>query len=170
MKRVLCFFTITLISLLSYGQGGQDFASRFMQTCKEDTAIHCITVSPHMMGQMLKTHSANQNEEINRIISKLKSARIITTNHHGEDYYQSAEQMLDKNKNRFLRDKSYRNGHAYGCFYLRTRKGLIVELVMLHADAKTEQFIAVNLTGTIDEEFISNLTGMWGGRTAKLSK
>jgi hypothetical protein len=168
MKRVLCFFTITLFSLLSYGQGGQDFASRFMQQCKEDTAVHCITVSPHMMGQMLKTHSADQNENINQIISKLKSARIITTSHHSEDYYQNAEQMLDRNKYRFQKYKSYRNAHGYGCFYSRSKKDVIVELVMLQNDTKFDKLVIVNLTGKIDVEFITNLTKMWGVKTAKL--
>jgi hypothetical protein len=120
------------------------------------------------MGQMLKTHSAEQNEEINRIISKLKSARIITVNHHSEDYYQDAEQMLEKNRYRFQRDKSYQNTYACGCFYIRIKNDEIVELVMLHKNIKSGQFILINLTGKIDEEFISNLTRMWGGHTAKL--
>lgn len=168
MKRVLCFLAIFLTSLLSYGQGKQDFASRFMQLCREDTSIHCITVSPHMMGQMLKTHSAEQNEEINRIISKLKSARIITVNRHSEDYYQDAEQMLEKNRYRFQRDKSYQNTHVCGCFYIRTKGNDIVELVMIHKDTKVGQFILINLTGKIDVEFIGNLTRMWSGHTARL--
>ena len=168
MKRVLCFFTIFLTSLFFYGQGKQDFASRFMQLSKEDTAVHCITVSPHMMGQMLKAPGAEQNENINRIISKLKSARIITVNRRGDDYYDYAEQMLEKNKYRFQRDKSYQNTHICGCFYIRTKGSEIVELVMIHKDTKEGNFILINLTGKIDEEFISNLTRMWNGHTAKL--
>lgn len=48
------------------------------------------------MGQMLKTHNAQQNEDVKSIISKLKSARILTAYRHGEDYYQTAEQLLEK--------------------------------------------------------------------------
>ena len=120
------------------------------------------------MGQMLKAPGAEQNENINRIISKLKSARIITVNRRGEDYYQYAEQMLEKNKYRFQRDKSYQNTHISGCFYIRTKGSEIVELVMIHKDTKGGKFILINLTGKIDEEFISNLTRMWNGHTAKL--
>jgi hypothetical protein len=121
-----------------------------------------------MMGQMLKTHNAQQNEDVKSIISKLKSARILTAYRHGEDYYQTAEQLLEKNSNRFRRDKYYHNGHNYGCFYLRERKGKIVELVMLHTNKSSNNFVAINLTGTIDEEFIRNLTNVWGGKTASL--
>lgn|SRR5574344_2321842 len=168
MKRVLCLLIIAVVSVVSYAQGGQDFASRFMQKCKEDTSVHCVTVSPRMMEQMLKTHNNVQKENIIKVISKLKSARIITVAHHGEEYYQMAEELMDKNKNRFQRDKGYHNGHSYGSFYTRTKDGVIVELVMLHADSRANQFMVINLTGTIDEEFISNMTKTMGGRTARL--
>jgi hypothetical protein len=168
MRRVLCFLIILVVSVALYAQGGQDFASRFMQKCKEDTSVHCVTVSPKMMGQMLKTHNNVQDENITRVISKLKSARIITVNHHGEEYYQIAAELMDKNKSRFQHDKAYHNSHSYGCFYTRIKKGVIVELVMLHVDGRANQFMVVNLTGTIDEEFISNMTKTMGSRTARL--
>ena len=76
--------------------------------------------------------------------------------------------MLEKNKYRFQRDKSYQNTHISGCFYIRTKGSEIVELVMIHKDTKGGKFILINLTGKIDEEFISNLTRMWNGHTAKL--
>src|SRR5574344_485819 len=157
MRRVLCLLTIALLPILSFGQRGQDFASRFMQLCKEDTAVHCVSISPHMMEQILK-HSSNPNDDIKKIISELKSARIITTSRQGEDYYQMAEQLLEKNKNRFQRDKGYKGTHAYGCFYTRMKKSLIVELVMLHADTRNDHLVIVNLTGSIDNVLIGNLT------------
>lgn len=168
MKRALCLLTIAVISVVTYAQGGQDFALRFMQQCREDTAVHCITVSPRMMEQMLKTHNNMEDEATVRMISKLKSARIVTANHHAADYYDMAVELMEKNKKRFQRDKSFSKGRSHGCFYTRSKDGVIVELVMIQAQSKANKFVVINLTGTIDKEFISNMTRTMDGRTARL--
>lgn len=150
-------------------QRGQDFALRFMQQCKGDTALHCVTVSPKMMEQLVKKADTGHNEHIAQAIEKLKSARIITTYVHGEGYYQMAESLLQKNAQRFRHDKSYQSEHAYGTFYSRKdRNGKTVEMIMLHTDTKTRQLVIVNLTGDIDQEFINSLSKSFGGgKTAK---
>lgn len=169
MRRTLgilamLFAAVTIVK----AQGKQDFASKFMERCEDDTAVHCITVSPKMMEQLTKQADASRNERMVQAIEKLKSARIVTSSVHGEGYYHVAEDLLKRNAKRFSHDKSYRMEHAYGSFYSRKAKdGGTVELILLHADTKSRRLVIVNLTGDIDDEFMESLTKMVGERTPK---
>lgn len=168
MKRIPVFVVAILVTICTYAQRGQDFASRFMQQCEGDTAVQCVTVSPSMMEQLTKQADASHNEHIAEAIEKLKSVRIVTASVHGGDYYQMAENLLKRNAQRFHHDKSYRTDHSYGAFYSRNLKsGSKVELIMLHADTKIGRLVIVNLTGDIDDEFINSLTKIFGGRTTR---
>lgn len=168
MRRLLCLVTTIIMSLAATAQVSQDFASKFMTRCDEDTAVHCITISPKMMEQLTKQPDSNRNEHLYQAIQKLKSARIITTSVHGEGYYRLAEDLLKKNAQRFQHVQDYHSAHAYGTFYTRkTASGDTVELIMLHADTKSRSLVIVNLTGNIDEEFINSLMKNFGGRTAR---
>lgn len=171
MRRALCLLTLSLLVTFAYARGSQDFTSRFMQICNSDSsAMHCVTVSPKMIAQMLKMHTNHEEEDVKRIISKLKSARILTAGRHSENFYQMAERLLEKNNNRFRRDKAYRTAHSYGCFFLREHKGKVVELVMLQNNTAKDMFTAINLTGDLDDEFIRELATMWSSKTAYLKK
>lgn len=45
MRRLLCIVAaIVATATMAMAQGGQDFASKFMERCEDDTAVHCITV------------------------------------------------------------------------------------------------------------------------------
>lgn len=168
MRRVATIVVALLVTICSYAQRGQDFASRFMQQCEGDTAVQCVTVSPSMMEQLTKQADTSHNEHIAEAIEKLKSVRIVTASVNGEDYYQVAEELLKRNAQRFHHDKSYRTDHSHGAFYSRNLKsGGKVELIMLHADTKMGRMVIVNLTGDIDDEFINSLTKTFGGRTAR---
>lgn len=168
MRRATCFTAFLLIAVVVLAQQGQDFASKFMQRCKDDTAVHCVTISPKMMEQLTKQADAKRNEHIAQAIEKLKSARIVTTSTHGVGYYELAKELLTRNAQRFHHDKSYRKEHSFGDFYSRKGKdGNTVELIMLHADTKERRLVIVNLTGDIDDEFIESLTKTFGGKTAK---
>lgn len=169
MRRVLCILVALMATTVAaLAQGGQDFASKFMERCEDDTAVHCVTVSPKMMEQLTKQADASRKELMAQAIEKLKSARIVTASVHGEGYYRIAEDLLKRNSNRFSHDKSYRMDHAYGSFYSRkTKDGGTVELIMLHADTKSRRLIIVNLTGDIDNEFMESLTKTFSARTDK---
>ncbi len=152
MKRVLFLLILLSATCTIFAEGSQDFASKYMQICKDDTAVHCITVSPKMMEQMLKD-DVRHKDEMKHLIKKLKSARIVTTSQHGEGYFQMAEDLVKKNSDRFQSDGNYKNSHSYGSFYIRKKKGQTVELILLHANLKAKRFILINLTGMIDDEF-----------------
>ena len=159
MRRALCLLTIMLAVVTAQAQRGQDFASKFMLMHQNDTAVQCVTVSPKMMEQLLKSPAENRNGHIMQAIAKLKSARIVKANQHSDDYYLKAENLLKRNAQRFVFEKEFKNGPKHGSFYKRkNRKGDTVELIMLHEDVQTGQLIIVNLTGNIDNEFISMLS------------
>jgi len=168
MRKIGCLMALMTIAITAMAQRGQDFVSRFMQRCDGDTALQCVTVSPKMMEQLTKEADASHEEYMADAIEKLKSVRIVTASVHGEEYYQMAEDLLKRNSQRFHYDKHYSAEHSYGAFYSRKLKsGETVELIMLHADTKTQRMAIVNLTGDIDDEFINSLTKMLSGRTAK---
>ncbi|MGM9703008.1 MAG: DUF4252 domain-containing protein [Prevotella sp.] len=159
MRRVVCFIAVAMVCSLALAQRTVDFASKFMDTCKGDTAIHCVTIGPKMMEQLTKHHDENRNEFIAQAIQKLKTARIIMASASGESYYDKAEQLLRKYPKRFSHTKDYHSDHAHGAFYTRqTKEGNVVELIMLHNDTTKNGLVIVNLTGDIDNEFTELLT------------
>ena len=99
MKRVLCLLTLIVLTCVS--SEAQDFASRFMQECKSDTAVHCITISPKMMEKMMKSNNGAQNDGMTDILSKLKSTRIVETSHNAEIYLRKAEELMKRNSYRY---------------------------------------------------------------------
>ncbi|MDE5947666.1 MAG: DUF4252 domain-containing protein [Prevotella sp.] len=169
MRRAVFLAIAAIMAVTVSAQGVQDFASRFVRECDVDTAIQCITVSPKMMEQLTRKAGTDNNESMAQAIQKLRSARIVTTSTHCETYYRQAENLLKKNAQRFKHNKDYRNGHGHGTFYTRkTRNGDTVELVMLHADTDSDILVIVNLTGDIDEEFISTITRTFGNRKSDI--
>lgn len=145
-------FMAMLVQVATFAQHAPDFAEKFMSLCKDDSAVSCVTVSPKMMVQLVKQHIEGRPEGFAHAISKLKSARIITAR---ADYYQKAEDLLQKNSGRFHAEQDYRTDDQHGAFYTRRNKnGETVELIMLHENCDCDRLTIVNVTGDIDEEFL----------------
>lgn len=167
MRRLTCLITVMFAAMTMLAQGTQDFASRFMQMCDEDTAVVCVTVSPKMMEQISRQNGVEISENMVQAIHKLKSARIVTATSNGDMYYDKAEKLLFKNSRRFHRDRSYNSQGVHGTFYTRQAKsGNTVELILLHGDTRGNTMVIVNLTGDIDKEFIDSLAKHFGVKTA----
>ncbi|WP_104369279.1 DUF4252 domain-containing protein [Prevotella sp. MGM1] len=167
MRRLVCIMTVMAVAATALAQSAQDFASRFMQMCDEDTAVVCVTVSPKMMEQLGRQNDAEISEDMAQAIHKLKSARIVTATSNSDVYYDRAEKLLVKNNRRFRRSKSYNTQSAHGTFYTRqTKNGNTVELILLHNDTRKGTMVIVNLTGDIDKEFIDSLAKHFGVKTA----
>ena len=140
------------MQVVSYAQHSPDFAEKFMTLHQADTTLKCITVSPKMMEQLVKSHGEGRPENIMQAIAKLKSARIVTGN---ADYYQRAEELLQKNSSRFKAEQTYRSEEQHGAFYTRKdKKGNTVEFIMIREEPQYDKCIIINLTGDIDEEFL----------------
>ena len=168
MRRLLCLLALAATAVAAVAQTTLDFASKFMQLCTEDTAVHCVTISPKMMEQLTKHPGAARDGAMAEAIEKLKSARIVTASVRGDDYYRRADILLKDYPQRFSHAQDYLNAHSRGTFYVRrTSSGDTVELVMLHTDTKAGSLVIVNLTGDIDADFVRSLMESFAGRTAK---
>lgn len=158
MKRVLCLLLIAC----SIHVWGQDFASKFMEQCaKEDGDIQCQTVSPIMMEKLRDTMTApdgDRDEEVPEyLLSKLKSARIITATKQSEKLFREAEQLIEKNKNRFSPLVENQPGQNNKVF-VRKHDEVIRELVVLNLNPDEKTLTIVNLTGDMDDRFMKILS------------
>ncbi|MCI6119511.1 MAG: DUF4252 domain-containing protein [Prevotella sp.] len=159
MKRIVLLITLLVTATVVTAQQIADFASKYMDACKGDSAVKCVTIGPKMMEQLTRHHDQKRNEWVAQAIQKLKTARIIMSSTTADEHYEKAEQLLRKYPKRFCHDKDYRNDHSHGTFYTRKLKdGKTVELIMLHADTVKNLLVIVNLTGDIDEEFTELLS------------
>lgn len=60
------------MALLSVAVSAQDFASRFMAEHQADSNLTCVTISPKMMEEIMKS-DAEKDKEVLDMISNLKS-------------------------------------------------------------------------------------------------
>ena len=158
MKRVLCLLLIAC----SIHTWGQDFASKFMEQCsKENGEIQCQTVSPKMMEKLVDTMTApngDRDEEVpGYLLSKLKSARIITATKQSEKFFRKAEHLIEKNKNRFTPWVENQPGQKNKIF-VRKHDEVIRELVVLNLNPDEKTLTIVNLTGDMDDRFMKMLS------------
>ena len=149
MKRVLC---LTIIILIANMMKGQDFATRFMKEYPADTILNCITVGPKMMDKMRENEVQQRSAHMEELINSLKSIRIIETQQDIDQYHQRATELLKQNSNRFTALNEV--------IYVRRKKNVIVELVALAVDKNNHSFQIINITGSMDDNFIKNLAQM----------
>lgn len=152
VRRAWALFAMLMLHTAVFAQHAPDFAEKFMSIHKADSTLKCITVSPKMMEQLVKSYDDVKPENIVQAIAKLKSARIVTG--HAENY-RLAEELLQRNSQRFKAQQAYQTEVHRGAFYIRKDKnGDTVEFVMICEEPQRNKFIIVNLTGDIDEEFL----------------
>ena len=151
-SRVLLLLMAVLWQVATQAQNAPDFAEKFMTIHHADTTLHCVTVSPKMIEQMVRRYDDERPESIMQAIAKLKSARIVSGN---ADHFVQAIELLEKNKNRFSPEKEFRTEGLHGIFFIRhDKKGNTVELIMLREEPQNDRFTIINLTGDIDEQFL----------------
>lgn len=158
MKRVLC---LLLIGFSIYGRG-QDFASKFMEQCEGKEDVRCQTIGPKMMERLMSMPETTESEDkddtdTGYFLSKLKSARIITAERHGETYFDQARLLLEKNRNRFVPLTEAASGKNNPIF-VRRHDDLIKELVMLNFNQADGVLTIINFTGDMDGSFIRQLS------------
>lgn len=160
MKRVLSFIiAINLISICH----GQDFASKFISTVTKKDLLHCQTISPKMMEKLVKmpeheNKDGNEPEDsIIFLLSKLKSARIVTSEQFGKKFFKQAVKLIETNKNRFAPLSGHtESGNSQ--IFVRKHEDTIIELVMLNYNSGEDLFTIINFTGAMDNEFIRMLS------------
>lgn len=152
MKSVLL---IAWMAWLAVSATAQDFASRFLIEHKADSNLTCVTISPKMMEEILKT-DAGKDEAVVDIISSLKSMQMLTSQVEGKKYYEDALKLVEKNPGRFEPFLSFEDSLHDCRIMVRKKNEAIIELVMLVREKSS--FSVINFTGTMSAAFISALT------------
>ena len=151
MKSVLL---MCWMALLSVAVSAQDFASRFLSEYESDSNLVCITISPKMMREIMKS-DVERDDEVLEIISNLKSMQMLTSEVKGQKYYDAALKVVEKNPGRFEPFLSFKDKSANCQIMVRKKNDAIIELVMLMHDKN--HFAVINFTGNMSPEFISQL-------------
>ena len=81
------------MALLSVAVSAQDFASRFLSEYESDSNLVCITISPKMMREIMKS-DVERDDEVLEIISNLKSMQMLTSEVKGQKYYDAALKVV----------------------------------------------------------------------------
>ena len=142
------------MALLSVAVSAQDFASRFLSEYESDSNLVCITISPKMMREIMKS-DVEGDDEVLEIISNLKSMQMLTSEVKGQKYYDAALKVVEKNPGRFEPFLSFKDKSANCQIMVRKKNDAIIELVMLMHDKN--HFAVINFTGNMSPEFISQL-------------
>ncbi len=153
MKRLFLMLVTGLMVTLA---NAQDFVQLFMDEHRDDSAISCITISPKMMQEILKSE-IEKNENMVEVISGLKSMQVLSSTTNGEDYYRQALETVKKNSSRYEAYSSFNSNGGDYQIMVRKISGEIVEMIMM--SFTNNRFVVINLTGNIKAEFISTLAG-----------
>jgi len=155
MRRLIVIALLLTATLAATAQQQIDFAEKFLSVCRDDTTVHCVTVSPRMMLQMMRHAGEGRSEQTLAAVSKLKSMRIVTAT---ADHYDSALELLSSHRRRFTEQHSWHTDSIEGSMFTRkNRRGETVELVMLKRTEQPAEMMIVCLTGSIDEDFMRSL-------------
>lgn len=154
MKKLLSTLLLAFVCIAATAQKEEDFASRYMTLYGEGTSLSCATVSPSMIERMMQLPAEEDNASIKQVLSHLKSIRVVTAANPEETprLHEQAEALAKKNARRY---KPYAND-GNKSVYMRRRGELILEIVLI-ASHPEGTFSIVNLTGNMDDDFISQL-------------
>lgn len=132
-----------------------------MEQCREKEDLKCQTIGPKMMERLMEMSEAGteyeEETETGFFLSKLKSARIVTTERHGEKYFDQAKLLIEKNRNRFV-PLAEGTDAGNNLIFVRRQDELIRELVMLNFNRMDEVLTIINFTGEMDDGFIRQLS------------
>ncbi len=150
-----------VITYICHVAWGQDFAAKFMEQCtaEEEKDLQCQTISPKMMAKVVEVITSETNEKDEEIptylLSRLKSARIVTSSGHGKHLFRKATELMEKNRNRFTPWDTLAKTDPV---FVRKHGDVICELVMLNLTADKKGFTIINFTGDMDEQFMETLS------------
>ncbi len=153
MSRFLSILIGLLLSVTSWAQNEQDFASRYMALYAQGTSLSCTTVSPLMMERLLQLPSVEGNEQMKQVLSQLKSIRMASNTDSDETtrLHRLAVKLARRNAARY----KIWGSQGDKMLFTRRRGKVIVELVLIMK--KSGHFCLVDLTGNMGEQFIEQI-------------
>lgn len=159
MKRLL--LPILSMAVWAAAAPAQDFVSHYLTENEGDTLLHCISISPRMMGEVMKVKADaadSTQRAMQEMLADLKSVQIVSAGSDGSRYFDKAEELAAKNVRRFTPLLAFDDSTESCRILVRRREEAIIELVMF--SRWNSSFRVIDFTGNMDEEFIDNLTGV----------
>lgn len=161
-----------LMAVCGYAQktSTKDFAARFMQDNADRESLECATVGPKMMGRMLAADAADDTQTaFAKAMDGIKSIRIITGKNAAEAtaIRKSAVKLLKANRKRYSAYKQNGKTPFGDCLWTRRVDKSIVELVYVAPETADKAFMAMDFTGKISDDFISQLMTARSGEADK---
>lgn len=156
MKNFFLTLLAALLPFCAMAQKEQDFSSRFMTLYGSDYEITSTTVSPIMMERMMQLPKVEENEQMQQVLSQLKSIRLLASANESDTprLFAHARELAKCNPGRY---KPYVE-ESGKCLYTRRRGKTIVEVVLFME--QDSRFTLINLTGNMDEQFLEKVMGI----------
>lgn len=145
-----------------WSQGTSDFVGRFMQINKPSASdVRCITVGPRMVEKMMRLPEEQDNTasaRIKDILEGCKSIRILKVQDQAPQYREKMLSLLEKNKKRYVpyNEPGTAPADSESRLWVRRRGKNIVEVIILSPEDEN-RFSVLNLTGSMDSDFIERL-------------
>lgn len=159
MKRLLLICLVFLgVALTVKANGEPDFASKYLMLYGQTYDIDCKTISPQMMERILSGVAGSEDENTMRVLSQIKSIRILTTEPNAcqaKTLSEKAEELAAQNKRRY---SVYSQAHGQN-IYVRRRGKQFLELVVVK-QKEDRTFYMLNLTGYLSDKFLQQVLKM----------
>lgn len=147
----------TMLFIVAIGLGISTFAQSFTEnfenrlTHKEDFTV--VNISAKMFELMAKI----ADEDLQQIVSNLKSMKILTTGKGASKYYNEAIKLLTTDKT-YEELMSVQENKETIRMFTQEEKGTITELVI--AILEPEEFILIGFNGKIDLKEMARIAKM----------
>lgn len=159
MKRLLLICLVFLGVVLTVKANGEpDFASKYLMLYGQTYDIDCKTISPQMMERILSGVAGSEDENTMRVLSQIKSIRILTTEPNAcqaKTLFEKAEELAAQNKRRY---SVYSQAHGQN-IYVRRRGKQFLELVVVK-QKEDHTFYMLSLTGYLSDKFLQQVLKM----------
>ncbi len=150
MKKLILFIVATGISISTFAQSfTENFENNLTQ--KEDFTV--VNISSKMFELMAMV----TEEDLQQIVSNLKSMKILTTEKNASKYYNEAVHLLTTNKT-YEELMSVQENNESVRMFTREEKGNISELVI--AICEPQEFILIGFNGKIDLKELARIAKM----------
>lgn len=152
----------SLLLVASTGAVAQDFVTRYIDECGNDSTEKHVIVSPKMMEMASENEMLQNDEDIRIILAHLKSLQMLKGDNLSDERFTKAEDMLERHSNRYSTIRTFEKETEKIQISIRKYRNKAVELVMLKRSGS--RYAILSLTGDLDDEVMERLGNVLGKR------